>query len=210
MDSNQPTTPTYPSPQPSLLSGRNIFIGLAVLIIILITVLSLITGKKSDTTKTPSETISQMEKPTTYPTAAETKGSYKNTIYGFHFNYPPEFTAKNVSSDIISVSSLDTPPNPDAPATGLQITVSKGDKTLTNLDLAKGIFQTPVVQDTTVGGIPAKELKGNGKSVLNGKFIRFVEVYKNGQTIEFAYFEGEPDFTQEVLASILSSFTFTK
>lgn len=199
------------SEKPALLSERNKMIGVGV--ILLIAVLGLfITLFPMNSSKQPGAKISptvEILAPTA-ATAVNKGGSYASSVYGFQFDYPEQFFAKNVSSDIISISSLGTVADPDEPATGLQMTISKGDNGVTNLSKAKDLFQTPVIKDLTVGGAPAKELSGLGKGIVNGKFVRFVEVFKNGQTVEFAYFEGEPEFTPEIFNNLLLNFKFTR
>jgi hypothetical protein len=210
MDGTQPTYSRSSSKQSSLLSGKNIFLGLGAFIVILLVILAAITGKNKPSAPPQSTTTIPTERPVSHVSPPETGGSYANATNGFAFKYPPQFMATNVNSDIITVASSNVAHDPDAPATGLHITTTKGDNVMTKLNTAKGLFQSPVIKNAIVDGAPAKELSGNGKGMLSGKFVRFVEVYKNGETTEFAYFEGDPQFTPEIFNNILTSFKFTK
>ena len=191
----------------SSFSGKQIFIGLAVVIVVLLLVLAAISGKSPTQEDSPS---SQSEGQSSYPTTQETNGVYTNQTQGFQLNHPPQIMVKNISSDIVSVSSYDAPADPDAPATGMQIGIFSGNKVADNIDLAKDLFKTPLIKDIVVNGVAAKELSGYGQGMLEGKFIIFVEIYQDGKTYELSYFEGEPDFSKEDFEQILASFKFTK
>lgn len=218
MDTNQQPNNEYDTPQTgqppaaSPLTGKRVLIGLAAVIVVLSLVLMLINGKtQNKPTPSPSEIT------TTAPSQAEevsptppSNGAYANPQLGVQFTYPPQVMVKDVSSDIITVSTIDAPPDPDAPATGMQISIISGNKVADQLELVRDLFKTPVIKDVVINGVAAKEISGYGQGMIEGKFVKFVEIYSGGKTYELSYFEGEPNFTKEDFDQIVASFKFSK
>jgi hypothetical protein len=218
MEATQQSNTTYEEPQPqqqapSTLSGKRLLIGLGVLVVILVIVLA-ITGKSSQPQVTPEPT-SVAE---TSPTTPVSTGVYNNQTTGISFAHPPHVIVNDISSDIITISTSspssehgDDSHGADDPhgATGAQISTFPGNKVADQLSLTRDLFITPYVKDIEIDGVVAKEISGYGKGMLEGKFIRFVEIYHGGKTYELSYFEGDPGFSKEDFDQIVTSFKFT-
>jgi hypothetical protein len=133
---------------------------------------------------------------------------YTQTTHGFQFTYPSALYANNTTADSVSVNSYNTPADPDAPVTGIQITVTQGNTITDHFDLIKDLFANPTLGDVIVGGMSAKAMSGYGTGVLAGKYIKYVDVLNRGETIQIGYFEGDPQITQATFDQLLTTLKF--
>lgn len=157
----------------------------------------------------PSGTISKVS-PTQQQKVVPTSPwkVYTQSAYNFQFTYPSSLFVQNTAADSIAITSSTATIDPDAPVTGIQITVTPGNTINDHFDLSGDLFTTPTVENVVVGGMSGKAMSGYGVGMLQGKYIKFVDVLDRGNTIQLSYFDGDPNINKATFEQILTSFKF--